>query len=189
MGKPILILASQSPRRRTILSLTRIPFETVSVETPEILDPAFSIEDNVTRLAYEKALAALPLGQGRNTITLAADTVVAKGNQIFEKPSGFDEAFSMLKILQNRSHRVYTGFVLLSAKKTHTECVSTTVEFEPMSDQEIERYILSEEPYDKAGAYGIQDPLLACYVKRIEGCYHNVVGLPLSRVWKALKAF
>ncbi|MEI6638510.1 MAG: septum formation protein Maf [Chlorobium sp.] len=189
MGQPTLILASKSPRRRSILSLTQIPFETVSVDTSEILDSTLSIEENVTHLAYEKALAALAHGQGRNTITLAADTVVAKGNQIFEKPSGFDEAFQMVKSLQNRSHRVYTGFVLLSGKKSHTECVCTTVELEPMSDQEIERYILSEEPYDKAGGYGIQDPLLACYVKRIEGCYHNVVGLPLSRVWKALKAF
>jgi septum formation protein len=189
MGKPTLILASQSPRRRDILSLTQLPFETVSVDTPEIFDPAVSIEENVTRLAYEKALAALTPGQGSNTIILAADTVVAKGNRIFGKPSGFDEAFSMLKSLQNRSHRVYTGFVLLSGNKTHTECVSTTVELEPISDHEIQRYLLSEKPYDKAGAYGIQDALMASYVKRIEGCYYNVVGLPLSRVWKALKAF
>ncbi len=189
MGKPTLILASKSPRRRNILSLTQLPFETVSVDTPEILDPAVSIEENVTRLAYEKALATLPLEQGRNTITLAADTVVAKGNQVFGKPSEFDDAFQMLKSLQNRSHRVYTGFVLLSGSKTHTECVSTTVEFEPISDHEIERYILSEKPYDKAGGYGIQDALIACYVKQIEGCYYNVVGLPLARVWKALKAF
>ena len=95
----------------------------------------------------------------------------------------------MLKSLQNRSHRVYTGFVLLCGNKTHTECVATTVEFEPMTDNEIKRYILSEKPYDKAGSYGIQDPLMACHVKRIDGCYYNVVGLPLSRVCKALKAF
>ena len=93
----------------------------------------------------------------------------------------------MLKSLQNRSHRVYTGFVLLFGEKTYTECVVTTVEFEPMSDSEIQRYLLSVKPYDKAGAYGIQDPLMACYIKRIEGCYYNVVGLPLSRVSKALK--
>ena len=191
MGKPALILASQSPRRRDILSLTLLPFETVAVETLETLDPACSIEENVTRIALEKAEAAMLLfpEQGCNTIILTADTVVAKGNRIYGKPAGFDEAFEMLKTLQNRSHRVYTGFVLLCGTKTHTECVATTVEFDPMSDNEIKRYLLSEKPYDKAGSYGIQDPLMACHIKRIEGCYYNVVGLPLSRVCKALKAF
>ena len=191
MGKPALILASQSPRRRDILALMLLPFDTVAVTTNETIDPSHSIEENVTRIALEKAEAAKILlpDQGRDAIILAADTVVTKGNRIFGKPEGFDDAFSMLKSLQNRSHRVYTGFVLLYGNKTHTECVSTTVEFEPMSDNEIKLYLLSAKPYDKAGAYGIQDPLIACHVKRIEGCYYNVVGLPISRVCKSLKTF
>ena len=189
MAKPTLILASQSPRRKDILSLMQIPFETLAVDTEEIIDPALSLEDNITKIALVKAEAAAALiaADKRKAVILAADTVVAKGNQILGKPSGFDEAFNMLKSLQNRSHRVYTGFVLLFGEKTYTECVVTTVEFEPMSDSEIQRYLLSVKPYDKAGAYGIQDPLMACYIKRIEGCYYNVVGLPLSRVNKALK--
>ena len=189
MAKPTLILASQSPRRKDILSLMQIPFETLAVDTEEIIDPGLSLEDNITRIALVKAEAAAAViaGDKRKAVILAADTVVAKGNQILGKPSGFDEAFNMLKSLQNRSHRVYTGFVLLFGEKTYTECVVTTVESEPMSDSEIQRYLLSVKPYDKAGAYGIQDPLMACYIKRIEGCYYNVVGLPLSRVNKALK--
>ena len=189
MAKPTLILASQSPRRKDILSLMQIPFETLAVDTEEIIDPGLSLEDNITRIALVKAEAAAAViaGDKRKAVILAADTVVAKGNQILGKPSGFDDAFNMLKSLQNRSHRVYTGFVLLFGEKTYTECVVTTVEFEPMSDSEIQRYLLSVKPYDKAGAYGIQDPLMACYIKRIEGCYYNVVGLPLSRVNKALK--
>ena len=189
MAKPTLILASQSPRRKDILSLMQIPFETLAVDTEEIIDPGLSLEDNITRIDLVKAEAAAAViaGDKRKAVILAADTVVAKGNQILGKPSGFDEAFNMLKSLQNRSHRVYTGFVLLFGEKTYTECVVTTVEFEPMSDSEIQRYLLSVKPYDKAGAYGIQDPLMACYIKRIEGCYYNVVGLPLSRVNKALK--
>ncbi|NMW21679.1 MAG: septum formation protein Maf [Chlorobiaceae bacterium] len=189
MARPTLILASQSPRRKDILSLMQISFETVAVETEEIIDTALSIEDNVTKIALLKAeaTAALIAQHNRKTVILAADTVVTKGNQILGKPSGFDDAFMMLKSLQNRSHRVYTGFVLLFGDKSYTECVSTTVEFEPISDNEIKRYLLSVKPYDKAGAYGIQDPLMACYIKRIEGCYYNVVGLPLSRVCKALK--
>jgi septum formation protein len=191
MAKPALVLASQSPRRRDILALTLLSFETMAVETPETLDPACSIEENVTRIAFEKAEAAAAARpkQEAATIILTADTIVAKGNRIYGKPAGFDDAFDMLKSLQNRSHRVYTGFVLLCGNKTHSECVATTVEFEPMTDNEIKRYILSEKPYDKAGSYGIQDPLMACHVKRIDGCYYNVVGLPLSRVCKALKAF
>ena len=189
MAKPTLILASQSPRRKDILSLMQIPFETLAVDTEEIIDPALSLEDNITKIALVKAEAAAALiaADKRKAVILAADTVVAKGNQILGKPAGFDDAFNMLKSLQNRSHRVYTGFVLLFGEKTYTECVVTTVEFEPMSDSEIQRYLLSVKPYDKAGAYGIQDPLMACYIKRIEGCYYNVVGLPLSRVNKALK--
>jgi septum formation protein len=189
MAKPTLILASQSPRRKDILSLMQIPFETLAVDTEEILDLSLSLEDNITKIALAKAEAAAAViaGDKRKAVILAADTVVAKGNQILGKPAGFDDAFIMLKSLQNRSHRVYTGFVLLFGEKTYTECVATTVEFEPMSDNEIHRYLLSVKPYDKAGAYGIQDPLMACYIKRIEGCYYNVVGLPLSRVSKALK--
>ncbi len=189
MAKPTLILASQSPRRKDILSLMQIPFETLAVDTEEIIDPSLSLEDNITKIALAKAeaAAAVIVGDKRKAVILAADTVVAKGNQILGKPAGFDDAFNMLKSLQNRSHRVYTGFVILFGEKTYTECVVTTVEFEPMSDSEIQRYLLSVKPYDKAGAYGIQDPLMACYIKRIEGCYYNVVGLPLSRVSKALK--
>jgi septum formation protein len=169
----------------------QLPFETMAVETKETLDSALSIEENVTTIALRKAEAAAGLiaDIDQHTIILGADTVVAKGNRIYGKPAGFDEAFEMLKTLQNRSHRVYTGFVLIAGEKTHSECVTTTVEFEPMSDKEINRYLLAVEPYDKAGSYGIQDPLMACHVKRIEGCYYNVVGLPLSRVCKALKAF
>ena len=191
MAKPDLILASQSPRRKEILALMQLPFETISTDIEEFIDPALSIEENVTTLAHKKAEAAAVLlaKSGSNTIILAADTIVAKGTRALGKPADFDEAFEMLKSLQNRSHRVYTGFVLHSGNKTHTECVTTTVEFDPMSDNEIKRYLLSEKPYDKAGAYGIQDPLMACYIKRIEGCYYNVVGLPLSRVCKALKLF
>ncbi|MEI8032160.1 MAG: Maf family protein [Chlorobiaceae bacterium] len=191
MKQPSLVLASTSPRRQLLLALMQIPFETIGVDTEELFDSACSIEDNVTRIALEKSRAAETLlgGSGRRRIILSADTVVAKGSKVLGKPTGFDDAFAMLRSLQNRSHQVYTGFVLHSAAGTHTECVSTSVEFEPMSDKEITRYLLAVKPYDKAGAYGIQDPLMACHVRRIEGCYYNVVGLPLSRVCIAMKQF
>jgi septum formation protein len=191
MQKPVLILASQSPRRREILSLALLPFETLSIDTPERFDPDLSIEENVKRIALEKAIAArdAPAIRDRETIILAADTVVVKDGRVLGKPEGPGEAFSMLQSLQNSRHSVFTGFALLSATSSFTQCVATSVEFEPMSPDEIMLYLNTVKPFDKAGSYGIQDPLMACHVRRIEGCYYNVVGLPLSSVCKALKAF
>lgn len=191
MQRPSLILASRSPRRRTILSLSLIPFETFSIDTPEHFEPDVSIEENVRRIALEKAetAAAAPVFRNRETIILTADTVVVRDREVLGKPRDYREALSMLQSLQNRTHTVCTGFALFSSTKTYTECVSTSVEFLPMSECDIMRYLDTVKPYDKAGSYGIQDPLLACHVKRIEGCYYNVVGLPLSSVCKALEQF
>jgi septum formation protein len=191
MQKPPLILASQSPRRQEILSLALIPFETVPVDTPEHFDPNTPIEDNVRRIALEKAetASAAPLLRNRETVILAADTVVVRDNHVLGKPGSYPEALAMLQGLQNRTHTVFTGFALLSGMQSYTECVATSVEFLPMSDDDIRRYLDTVKPFDKAGAYGIQDPLMACHVKRIEGCYYNVVGLPLSSVCRALKTF
>ncbi|NTV99082.1 MAG: septum formation protein Maf [Chlorobiaceae bacterium] len=191
MQKPLLILASQSPRRQEILSLALIPFETVSVDTPELFVPGFSIEENVRRIALEKAEAAAATKSllNRETIILTADTVVVRDGEVLGKPVGCSQALSMLQSLQNRMHTVCTGFALLSGEESYTECVTTSVEFLPMTDEEIMRYLDTVKPYDKAGSYGIQDPLMACHIKRIEGCYYNVVGLPLSSVCNALKRF
>ncbi len=191
MSYPGLILASQSPRRQAILSLTLLPFETVSIDTPERFDETLSIEENVKRIALEKAeaaAAALP-AEKRKKIILTADTIVVKNGKILGKPAGYNEAFEMLQNLQDSSHLVYTGFALLCGQTIHLECVSTTVEFEPMTGEEIKRYLDTVKPFDKAGGYGIQDPLMACHIRRISGCYYNVVGLPLARVCKALKPF
>jgi septum formation protein len=191
MSFPGLILASSSPRRQEILSLTLLPFETVSIDTPERFDINLSIEENVKRIALEKAeaaFAALP-NEKKKMIILAADTIVVKDGQILGKPGGYREAIGMLESLQDSSHQVFTGFALLSGKKMHQECVSTTVEIEAMSSDEISHYLDTMKPFDKAGAYGIQDPLMACHIRCISGCYYNVVGLPLARVCKALKSF
>ncbi|NTW56026.1 MAG: septum formation protein Maf [Chlorobiaceae bacterium] len=189
MPNPLLILASQSPRRREILSLAMIPFETVHIDTPEIFDPGFSLDENVRRIALEKASAASHLFIDKEVLILAADTVVVLDGKVLGKPGNHDEAFWMLRSLQNRKHRVCTGFALLSADNSFAECVATEVEFEPMTADEITRYLDTVRPFDKAGSYGIQDPLMACHVRRIEGCYYNVVGLPLSSVCRAMKPF
>ncbi|NTV92960.1 MAG: septum formation protein Maf [Chlorobiaceae bacterium] len=186
MERPLLILASQSPRRKEILSLMRHPFEIIPVDTPENLDDRLSIEENVALIALEKAKAAEPYRTEKDTIILGADTVVAFEDRILGKPLNFDEAFVMLTKLQNATHRVHTGFALCSTLKQYTECVTTTVTIAPMSSREIKGYLTEMKPFDKAGSYGIQDPLMACYIQRIDGCYYNVAGLPLSRVHAAL---
>jgi len=185
----MLILASQSPRRKELLSLTGIPFTTMPAETDEVFDPHLSVEENVAEIALRKATAAwnrLPEKRERR-IVIGADTVVVKDGAVLGKPADYDDAVRMLQALQNSTHRVHTGFALLCASGAICECVSTTVEFEEMGEEQIRRYLDTVRPFDKAGSYGIQDPIMACHVKRIDGCYYNVVGLPVSRLCIALK--
>jgi septum formation protein len=184
-----LILASQSPRRKELLALTGIPFETTSVEIDETFDPALTVEENVMEISKQKAEAVmhtLPEADA-NAVVLGSDTTVVLDGAALGKPGDFDHAFEMLSALQGRRHEVLTGFCLLHDGNAVINYARTTVEFAPMTPSEITRYIETMKPFDKAGAYGIQDPLLACFVTRIDGCYYNVVGLPVSKVYAALK--
>jgi len=189
MAFPPIILASQSPRRKEILRLSGLSFSTVSIETPEHLDPAESIESNVRRIAEEKAKAAIQSFQNdtRDPVLLGADTVVAIDGRILGKPANAAEALEMLLQLQGRTHEVHTGFALLQRAHLYSECATTEVTLNKMTEEEILHYINTAAPFDKAGSYGIQDPVMACFVSSITGCYYNVMGLPLSRVWMALQ--
>ncbi|MBN1278379.1 MAG: Maf family protein [Chlorobium sp.] len=190
MITPHLILASQSPRRRELLSLLGLPFTTLSVGADETFDPINSIEENVQEIAIHKAKAAKAAYRGTvPAVIIGADTIVDHGHSVLGKPSGYEDAFRMLHNLQNNTHKVHTGFSVISDSHQHCECVTTEVTFEPIDDREIRRYIEQIKPFDKAGSYGIQDPIMACYVRRIKGCYYNVVGLPVSRLYLALKSF
>lgn len=184
-----IVLASQSPRRKKLLALTSLPFTALPVDTDERFDPDRSIEDNVTDIALRKACSvwqALREKQSR-LVVIGADTVVALEGEALGKPADYDEAFRMLASLRNRSHQVHTGFALRHPSGSYSECVTTTVTLEPISDSDIRHYLDLAAPFDKAGSYGIQDPLMARHVKNLEGCYYNVVGLPVSKVWMALK--
>jgi septum formation protein len=183
-----LVLASQSPRRRKLLALTGIAFETFPVEIDETFKETLTPEENVMELSRRKAATVAGRLNG-SAIVLSADTTVLLDHVPLGKPHDFDHAFTMLANLQGRTHEVLTGFTLLCGGTCMTECVRTLVEFETMSGEEITVYLRTMEPYDKAGSYGIQDPLLSCFVRRIDGCYYNVVGLPLSRVYAGLKTF
>ena len=183
-----IVLASQSPRRRELLGLMQIPFTTVPADIDETFDPALSIADNIMGIAEKKArAAALKITiNNETTVILGADTTVVFGEMPLGKPSAYKEAYGMLEMLQGSTHEVMTGFALLHGSACHTDCVTTRVEFSPMTDKEIKHYIDTQKPFDKAGGYGIQDPFMSCFIRRIEGCYYNVVGLPLSRIYSVM---
>lgn len=191
MNPPLnLVLASQSPRRKELLALAGYPFETVSADIDETFDPRLQPGENVMQTSVRKAEASLELvAAPESTVILSADTTVVLDGEPLGKPLDAPHALQMLTSLQGRSHEVLTGYTVMHRERRITEFARTVVEFEPMPDDEIRRYIDTLQPFDKAGSYGIQDPILACYVRGIAGCYYNVVGLPVSKVFAALKQF
>ncbi|KAB8137489.1 septum formation inhibitor Maf [Gracilibacillus oryzae] len=181
-----LILASSSPRRQEILKQVKIPF---TIKIPDVDESQIVTDDpyeKVEQLAKIKG-SYIPI-ENDNNIIISADTVVAFQNKIFEKPKDKEEARAMIRDLSGDVHSVYTGVMIRSQEKEFVFVERTEVEFWPLSAAEIDSYIATEEPYDKAGAYGIQS-VGAMFVKRIVGDYYNVVGLPISRVLRELKGF
>lgn len=184
-----VILASASPRRAEILTVAGIPFVVRASKIDESRLPGESPENMVERLARAKAedvaRELLPAGP---TIILGADTVVVVNGEILGKPGNAATAREMLLKLRGREHRVITGFALLRAqhKQIHVGHETTRVWFSEITDAEIDSYVATGEPFDKAGAYAIQG-IAGRYIPRIEGCYFNVVGLPMARVWEAMK--
>ncbi|HNU83150.1 MAG: septum formation inhibitor Maf [Acidobacteria bacterium] len=177
---PRLVLASASPRRRALLGALGLDFTLRPVAVDESLRPGEEPAAYVRRLAREKAAAAARDGE----LVLAADTVVALAGEIFGKPASAEEARSMLARLSGRAHEVYTGVALRLTGPAAKEAIAvarTTVHFAPLGAAEIDWYLASGEPFDKAGAYAIQG-LGALLVDAIEGNYTNVVGLPLATV-------
>ena len=185
-----LILASASPRRAEILRNAGIQFEVRATDVDESRLTGELPGDYVRRLALAKALsAAAEYRDPRDeTLVLGADTVVVVDADILGKPASQDDARSMLRRLSGRIHEVHTGLALLRKPGAEQRVVEeiTRVHFAPLTDREIEDYIATGEPFDKAGAYGIQG-IGGRYVTRIEGCYFNVMGLPLARLWSLLR--
>lgn len=181
-----LVLASTSPRRREILEQIHIPFtvrkQTFDESIVQSQDPVQKAEQLALLKAQHTELF------GTNEVILTADTVVAYHDKIFEKPKDKQEAFMMLSSLSGNIHDVYTGVSLRSHVKQISFVEKTSVEFWSLTDEEIYDYIQTKDPFDKAGAYGIQSQG-AILVKRIIGDYFNVVGLPISRVVRELKQF
>ena len=184
-----LILASVSPRRAEILRNAGIPFETRAAFVDETVLPEESAGDYVRRLALAKARAVADR-EGRAApefFVLGADTVVASGDDILGKPASQDDARRMIRRLSGSTHEVHTGIALLHLPNLgeRIEEEITRVTFATLSEEEIENYLATREPFGKAGAYAIQG-IGGRYVTRIEGCYFNVMGLPLARLWSLL---
>ena len=179
----VLILASQSPRRRELLAAAGIPFEVRVAGVPEEVLPGEPPDAHVRRLALEKASA---VSRAPHEVILGADTVVVAGGEILGKPKDTADGRRMLGLLSGREHTVITGIAIRHRGGVEVDDCRTTVYFAPLSDHEIEDYLASAEPYDKAGAYAIQG-LASKFIHRIEGDYSNVVGLPVFLVYQHLK--
>lgn len=187
-----IILASNSPRRRDLMEKAGLEFKVIPAECEEIAEPGATPADTVRALAMQKAgwVAENKASEYKDTLVIGADTVVAVGDTILGKPRDKEDAFSMLKALSGKEHCVYTGVALLSPdQKINESFVSCTkVKFYDLTDWEIEEYINTGEPFDKAGAYGIQGKG-GLLVKGISGDYNNVVGLPVAELVRKLSVY
>jgi len=181
-----VILASQSPRRQTILELLHIDFECCPADIDEQILPGEEPRAAVRRIARCKAEQASK--QMKNALIVAADTVVVCNGKILGKPEDVQDAFRKLSSLKGREHEVVTAVCVMDTESGLAEIQdeTTRVYFRDITDEEIRAYILTGEPLDKAGAYGIQGTG-AVFIEKIEGCYFNVVGLPLKHLYSMLK--
>lgn len=183
-----LVLASQSPRRRQLLDRLGVPFTVEPSFADEALPPGLGPGAAVEALASRKADAVAPRHPG--ALTLGADTIVVLDGGVLEKPAGPAEARAMLGRLAGRTHTVYTGLALVHPVSGRHAAAheATAVTFAPLSPEEIEAYVTTGSPFDKAGGYGIQDDHGALFIAGIEGDYYNVVGLPLHRLYRMLRS-
>lgn len=182
-----IILASKSPRRRELLSILGLPFKVITEDIDEKVNESLAVEDEIKRLSLEKARAVSPLALADDVI-IAADTVVVLGNRVFGKPANKDEAKSMLKALSGKTHRVITGVTVLKGNRADTRAAVTEVTFRRLGDAEIDAYIDTGDPFDKAGSYALQG--ISCiFSSGIAGDHFNVYGLPVAILADMLRGF
>lgn len=180
-----IILASQSPRRKQLLEWAEVPFEVVVKETDEHFPPGLQPEEIAVYIARNKALAVQQERSKDETI-LAADTIVVLGDNIIGKPVHREEAISILLALSGETHQVITGVVIRKGEKEIAFADTTEVMLHHLSLEQIEFYVNKYKPYDKAGAYAIQEWIGVVGIKSIKGDFYNVMGLPVSRVVREL---
>lgn len=193
---PRIILASQSPRRKMLLEWAEVDFEVIVKHTDEIEDPTLPIDQVPVAIAREKALAVKKeltrwdesrTENSNHLPILAADTIVVLNNRIIGKPASREDAVQFLLQLSGQTHEVITGVCLMTRSETFEFADTTSVTFHELTQQQIEYYVDKYEPYDKAGAYAIQEWIGVTGIKSIHGDFYNVMGLPVSRVLQLLK--
>ena len=177
-----LILASQSPRRKELLGLFRLPFSVQVADIDETMDAGKPPYDEVARVSRCKAEA---VARNADDVVIAADTIVVCKGKVLGKPRDAADAKAMLRLLSGRDHQVMTGMCVIRGEKTVTCTEVTDIHFRELSDQEIDAYVATGEPMDKAGSYGIQGGA-ALFAEKMVGDYYNVMGLPVCRLWKIL---
>jgi septum formation protein len=189
---PSFILASQSPRRKTLLEWAEIPFEIIVSDIDESYPASLAIEEVPAFIAKNKALAVKEMILSTkpalaNTCIIAADTVVVLDQKIIGKPSNKEQAMESLMALSGQTHKVITGVVLLYQDREICFCETTLVEFHALTHEQIEFYVDKYQPYDKAGGYAIQEWIGVVGIKKITGDFYNVMGLPVSKLVQKIK--
>lgn len=182
-----LYLASASPRRHELLTLLDIPFERLVADVEEIRREGESAQEYVCRLAQDKARAGVEIAS-QDLPVLGSDTIVVLNSQVLEKPTGVEQAAEMLAALSGQQHQVLTAIAIADRQNVLHKLVVTDVIFRTLSIDDIQHYIASGEPMDKAGAYGIQGRG-GCFVREIRGSYHAVMGLPLVETYELYSDF
>ncbi|HIP31615.1 MAG TPA: septum formation protein Maf [Crocinitomicaceae bacterium] len=188
MDKFKIILGSKSPRRQELIKELGFPFEIRTKEVEENYPdnlPALEVAGYLAKLKAAPLIDSLQDGE----ILLTSDTVVLHQKKILGKPKNKEEAFYMLRSLSGNSHEVITGVNLVSKNKEYNFSTSTTVYFSELSDEQIHYYIDNYQPFDKAGSYGIQEWIGMVGIEKIEGCFYNVMGLPVHELYKTLLNF
>lgn len=183
-----IILASKSPRRKQLLEWAEIPFDIIVKDTDEMYPASLSIEQVPLYIAHNKALAVKD-ELSHDRLILAADTIVVLKDRVIGKPSSKEDAIQILQELSGKTHLVITGVVLLKGHKEISFADITEVEFHHLTNEQIQYYVEHYQPYDKAGAYAIQEWIGVIGIKRVKGDFYNVMGLPVSRVVHTLSHF
>lgn len=180
-----VILASQSPRRQELLKELGLDFSIAKIEVDESYPSELSREKITEFISAKKANSYTTLNE--NEILITADTLVWLENEILGKPKDYKDAFAMIQKMSGKTHEVFTSVTLKTLTKQITFSDTTSVTFTIISAEEIDYYLTNYQPYDKAGAYGIQDWLGYAKIKEINGCYYNVMGLPLAKLYEQLR--
>ncbi|HLP13997.1 MAG TPA: Maf family nucleotide pyrophosphatase [Flavobacteriales bacterium] len=183
-----IVLGSQSPRRQQLLKGLDITFDIVTSDADEDFSPDLKKQDIPLFLSKQKAQAIVPKLEG-NYLLITCDTVVWINDEVLNKPADQAEAHSMLRKLSGNTHEVFTAVTLTTKNQSHSFYDRTAVSFKNLSDEEIDYYIKTCKPFDKAGSYGVQEWLGYVAIHKIEGCFFNVMGLPLNKLYDELKKY